>query len=87
MWSYEDIESGMSINYSLVETPVDPKCGVSTVYGINAEMYVYSKPACRASIQDAFCTRSEAEAFIVLLAENGVDPCQLSDVLYDYLSR
>ena len=84
MWKYSDIRRGVTIEYRLTQSYnyLD-----RLTYGIDVEMYANDGLADRASVYDAFCTRSEAESFIVLLAENGVEPCHLKEVVIDRLSK
>ncbi len=86
MWKYSDIKRGVSIEYGLTRTRSGLGADMEWTYGIEAEMYVDGKPTGRASVDDAFCTRPEAESFIMLLAENGVEPCHLEEVIVDKLS-
>ena len=83
MWKYEDIMRDVVIEYSLTETYLDD--GQFT-YGVKADMYINGEPADHSCVYDAFCTRSKATSFIMLLAENGVEPCHLEEVIIDELT-
>ena len=84
MWKYNDVRRGVTIEYGLTEN--ENYLGELS-YGIEARMYTGSTVIDSAVVEDAFCTCFEAKSFIMLLAENGVEPCHLKDVVIDSLSR
>lgn len=85
MKMYCDSTRNTIITYSLIRARSQYRESTWT-YGIDAEMTENGSVTCRSSIDDVFCIREDAEDFIELLAENGVEPCHLSEVIYDRLS-
>ena len=77
-----DGQRGTIITYRLIRRNIPQ--GES--YGVEAEMRENDRVTCRSSVDDVFCFREEAEGFISLLAENGVEPCHLAEIIYDRLS-
>ena len=85
MRKYCDDMRGMVITY-IITLDKSSCCDDIPSYGISAEMTENGSVTCSSSVSDVFCLRKEAESFIALLAENGVEPCHLSDIIYDWLS-
>ena len=79
MKRFYDCKRGTVIIYRLIHRSIEG-------YGVEAEMIEKDSVTCRSSVEDVFCLREEAEGFISLLAENGVEPCHLAEVIYDRLS-
>ena len=86
MKKYCDELSGTVITYIITLDKSSCRDDIQA-YGISAEMAENGRVTCRSYIKDVFCLREEAESFATLLAENGVEPCHLSEIIYDWLSR
>lgn len=87
MYEHTDKQTVLTFNYDIVVTSAESDGVKAEVYGIKAEMYEGGRLTGESSVDDIFCSRSEADEFISLLRENGVDPCNLHEVAEDWLQR
>ena len=85
MFTYYDNASGTVIRYRLTRSVSTVPSKERWIYGIRAVMAVNGKDVCEKTVENAFCIRKDAEAFMKRLADNGVEPYHLEDVVYDYL--
>ena len=85
MKKYSDNPRGAVITYSLIQEKSSYR-EIEWTYGIEAEMTENGTVTCKGCVNDVFLFRDEAENFMDLLAENGVEPCHLAEIIYDLLS-
>ncbi len=82
MLTYKDEANDILITYRVTEGIAADLEGEPKVYGISAEM-LYAGEKDFAAVEDAFCSEDDAERFMFLAAENGIEPCQLEEVIQD----
>lgn len=86
MNKYVNCHNGTVIRYWLTKKAPKVPGKERWVYGIGAEMTANDTDIRRNTVDNVFCVRKDAEAFINLIAENGIEPCHLEDVIFDYLT-
>ncbi len=85
MCSYIYSSSNSLISYKLIYSNSSRPIKNGRPYGVSSEMLVGGKTrGCK--VANVFRRREDAETFIAMLAENGVEPCHIKDILADFVT-